>query len=645
MIATNQERAEPHDNETQVNAPLIDAHIEIVGQEREDILIHRVGGEEALGRLFQYDVQVATATPLDETAVVGAAASLMLLTSHGVRTVLGVVSECQYTGTGHGELRYELTLSPFTWPMTQRINSRIFQDLTTEQILTKLFRDHGLTDRDVHFALGADYKPRNFCVQYGESDWDFASRLMEAEGMHHCYVQRKGRWTLLVTDGPHGHVDCEVEPRARFHGADGMTPEPGVVYDLRFRRQIRSGRISQTDYAASHPDRSLATQTQAEEPGGEVFVYPGAYRDKELGQRLSQVRLEALRSGHEQGHGHSTRVDFAPGRRFELRDHPVTRFNRRWLITRVRVSVLTPAGAEHAAKTGANQGPGAIQPAFHNEFWVIPQEQSFRTECSTPRPRVQGPQSATVVGPRNATDGNNEIYTDKLGRVKVQFRWDREGKSDEASSCWVRVSQAWAGGGFGAMCVPRVGQEVIVSFLEGDPDQPVLTGRLYNGAAMPPLDLPRDKACTSIKSSSTPGGGGFNEIKFDDTRDQEKFAMRAQRDMSVTVLNDMSTDVTRDHALTVTRNRTIKVDGTHGEQIKGDVSLDVTEGTLTRTVAKDVTDTFKANHKEIVTKTYDLQAKKVAIAATQEITLSVGGNFIKIDKAGVTVWGTLVKIN
>lgn len=629
--------ADRPDDRREASAPLIDAALWIESAPDVAVQIMCVDGEEELGRLFSYAVRVATPLPLSEEQIVGSKARLRIAVGDQVRTVHGLLSECAYEGHGHDDYYYVLTLSPELWPLTQRVNSRIFQDQTTIQIVERVFADHGLVRPAVKTPLREDYKPRNYCVQYGESDWDFVSRLLEEEGMYHFYRDENGRPVLYITDGPHGHLPCPASAEARFHAADGLAPEPGTVHEFQFRRAIRPGRVSQSDYAAARPGMPLATAAVADARGPEVFVYPGRYRDKQLGQRLGQVRLDELRTEVERGRGRSTRVDFAPGFHFKLVGHPVPAFNRAHLITRMQTRVRSPLAAERGYAPPGADGRGVVRPAFENEFGVIPCEQTFRPRCITPRPTVRGPQTATVVGPRHSDDGNAEIYTDRLGRVKVQFRWDREGRSDESSSCWVRVNQPWAGGGFGGVFIPRVGQEVIVDFLEGDPSQPIVVGRVYNGDSLPPLDLPREKACTTLKSSSTPGGGGFNEIRFDDSKDAEKFSIHAQRDMDTTVRHDS--------ALTVLNNRVIDVTGTHTETIGGDTTLTVSAGKLTRTVAKDVTDTFRANHTETVTKDFNLEATKIRLVGRQEITLSVGSNYIKIDKAGVTIWGTLVKIN
>ncbi len=645
-------------------AALIDAALFIEMAPEAGLQIMCVDGHEELGRLFSYTIHVASIEPLVEERIVGSKAELTIALDGQARVVRGLISECAYDSAGRDDYYYVLTLSPPTWRLTQRVNCRVFNDLTTEQIVEKIFADHGLIRPAFKFALQGDYKPRNYCVQYGESDWDFVSRLLEEEGMYHFQREEQGAGVLYITDGPHGHLDCPLAREAKFHAPEGMIPDVGVVYEFQFRRQIRPGKVSQTDYAAGKPAMPLATTVVADPKDAEVFVFPGEYRDKELGQRLGQVRLDELRTGGEQGRGRSTRVDFAPGYRFLLAGHPVPAFNRGFLITRLRTRVRSPMAAERGyVPAGVERKGDEIRPACENEFLVIPVEQTFRPKRSTPRPAVRGPQTATVVGPRTQEDGNPEIYTDKLGRVKVQFRWDREGKSDEASSCWVRVNQPWAGGGFGGVFIPRVGQEVIVDFLEGDPDQPIVVGRVYNGNALPPLDLPKQKACTAFKSNSTPGGGGYNEIRFDDTKDNEKFSIHAQRDMDTTVRRNSSLKVTKDREIKVdgTHTETIKgltkvtiTDGNHEfavksgtstETIKGDTTLTISNGKLTRTVARDVSDTFKANHTEKVTAEYGLEARKVKIIGKQEITLSVGSNYIKIDQAGVTVFGTLVKIN
>lgn len=569
-------------------------------------------GEEELSRLFGFEIQVAVeqdvADLIDETKLVGERASLTIHAEGGAaaRCIRGLISECEFIGFGHSSAFYRFTLAPLVWPLTQRVNCRIFQDVSTPQIVARVLAQYGLTDEHVRFALKESYGQRNYCVQYRESDWDFLSRLMEEEGIYFFQREKCGRTVLQITDGPHGHVDAPLAQAAAFREPNGLAPQPGTVFRLRARRQVRAGQATLTDYAAVKPSMPLETKSVADARGVEVFDYPGEYRTRELGQRLAAVRSQELLAGRDQACGGSTRPDFAPGHVFELGGHPLGRMNRALLITKVVHRGRTPMAAQLEYLGDGRRGAGeSVEPSYVNEFQSMPAEQVFRPQRRTQRPRVGGPQTAVVTGPPG-----EEIHTDKHGRVKVQFRWDREGVKDDNSSCWIRVSQPWAGAGFGGLAIPRVGQEVIVDFLEGDPDQPIVTGRVYNGESMGPQDLPAKKARTSIRSNSYPGGGGFNEITMDDTKGSEHFYQKAQYDKTEEIGNNRNTSV----------------------------SVDSTE-----VVGNNVAESVGNNMSTDVTNAYTINCDTMLINAKTSITLQCGASRIHMNQAGfITISGTVI---
>ena len=562
-----------------------DATLTIGDDDSLQIKVLSLSGEEQLGRLFSFKIIVSVeqelADALTETSFAGERAAIHFLDPDGNRRVVrGLISDGEFAGVGHSHAYYKLQLSPYVWPLTQRVNSRIFQERSTPQIIRAILKDHGLAGPGLVFALREDYAPRDYCVQYRESDWDFISRLMEEEGMYHFYRDADGEALLHITDGPHGHPDLNFGREVRFHPPEGRTPVPGTVYELTCRRQLRPGNVALTDYAAVKPSMPLETRAQRgghdTEQAIEVFDFPGEYRTRELGGRLSRVRLQELRCGHAQAQGRGTRVDFGPGQRLSLDGHPLQRFNAEYVITRVRHRCVTPMAEALGYAGDGRAGGELIVPSYDNEFVALPQDEVFRPERATKRPRVAGPQTAVVVGPEE-----EEIYTDKYGRVKVRFRWDRDrqlardARQESDASCWIRVSQPWAGVGYGGLTIPRIGQEVIVDFLEGDPDQPVITGRLYNGEAMQPTSmagpsrmtgagpepipamqnrpqvLPESRARTTIRSNSTPGGGGANELTLDDVAGSELFHINASKDYVATIADFSTTTVGNDMKLSV----------------------------------------------------------------------------------------------
>ena len=616
-------------DESSMRPNVADATLRVFSGDALELAVLFFEGTEELGRLFDFTVHTqvddATSEQLTECNIVGHDAMLSIFAGDGsVRRIRSVIAGCEFTGMGHGQCYYAIRLRPPAWLLTQRVNSRIFQTKRTEEIIRAILKDHHLEHIGLSFALAETYEPRDYCVQYGESDWDFVSRLMEEDGMCCFYREKDGLAHLQFTDGPHGHADVEFGRDVTFRAPFGSELKPNSVYAFHFGRSIRPGRVTQTDYKPRKPREPLtvseARHSLERESNLEVFVFPGEYRDGKLGRRLTQIRLQEARADGDVGGGKSNRPDLAPGHRFALHDHPLSRLNREYLLTHVRHVGYTPMGSEQGfSADGRELAARSIPPSYSNEFTAIPFEHKFRLKRVTPRPRMNGPQTARVVGREN-----EEIHTDEYGRVKVRFHWDRDamlshdGRKSSDSSCWIRVSQPWAGAGYGGITIPRIGQEVIVDFLDGDPDQPIITGRVYNGEAQAPQSmaaptratasggkpiasmterkqtLPEAATRTSIRSNSLKPGSGANEITLDDDGGKELFHVNATKDAVRTVGND---DVT-----TVARDREISVGSNLDEYVKSNRD---------RHVGADETVTVDAN-------------QKVTVKANQDIT--VGAN-------------------
>jgi len=395
-------------------------------------------------------------------------------------------------------------------------------------------------------------------------------------------------------------------------------------------QELRPGKYALTDYNFETPSTSLAANIASTVHVGsngkfEIYDYPGEYLKKPQGEQLVKLRMEEEEVPHVVASGASTCRAFLPGYYFALEGHPCRDMDTSYVLTEV----------QHVASVGDSYSgvDSAAEESYTNHFSCMPREVPYRPPRITPRPIVQGPQTAVVVG-----KAGEEIWTDKYGRVKVQFHWDREGKRDENSSCWMRVSHPWAGKGWGSVSIPRIGQEVIVDFLEGDPDQPIITGRVYNAETMPPYALPAGGMVSGLKSNSTPGGGGHNEMSMNDTKGKEKITVHAQYDMDTTIQHDETHTVK-------TGNRTIKVEtGTHTETIKQNTSITITDGSYGHDVQKGtaqyhvkgaVTEIYEDTQDTTVTKTIKIDGKaNILIQAADEIRLQVGGHFISITKDG-----------
>ncbi|WAS98034.1 type VI secretion system Vgr family protein [Nannocystis punicea] len=542
----------------------------------EELRVVRFTGREALSTLFEFRVELAAATiPLDD--LVGKPAVLTIEGVHATRHVHGLVCEAGYIGESSSYTLYELTLAPALWRLQQRFDCRIFQKQSTPQILAKVLEAAGIPRSDFRLDLRADYAPRDYCVQYRESDLDFIDRLMEDAGIYHYHEHSEARHVLVMTDRGDSSDPIEGDPTLRFNFAD----EREHVDTFRLSEGLRPQRVSLRDRNLHQPDRAM----EASEGDGrerEVYDYPGGFQDPGKGAphhggQQARLRLEALQASRRRGLGTSDSPRLVPGFAFTLADPGRGHLEGDYRIVRVSHRGEQPQALDEGAA-------GNFE--YANEFECTDKRLPYRPSRRTARPQVHGAQTATVVGPPG-----EEVHVDEHGRVKVQFHWDRKGERDDDSSCWVRVGQAWAGNGFGALFIPRVGHEVIVEFLAGDPDRPIVTGSVYTGLNAPPYPLPADKTRSTLKSESTPGGGGSNELRFEDAKGREEVFLHAQRDWNVVVEhdesqqvghdatlaigNDRSESVGRDQSDAIGRDRTIRVGNDHVETIGGNMALAV----------------------------------------------------------------------
>ena len=618
-------------------------------------------GAEGISEPFQYNLELAARDAgIDFGAIVGKTASLHIYGEVGERYVNGIVTRLVQAGVGNRYTVYHAEMMPAVWLLSMRYKSRIFQEMSAQDIIKQVFQDAGIQSNAYRFALQGTHNPREYCVQYRESDLDFISRLMEEEGIFYFFEHSDEKHVMVIADNSGVHVPIESPDTIVFNEPSGMVAEKEHVYEYRFTQQIRSGAVVLRDFNYERPTLDLEVSSTSGADGKllEIYDYPGGYLDQNVGSVLTQLRLEATRSNRQVGSGRSVCRRFIPGYRFTLELHPRSDFNQEYLITRVSSSGAQPLGEDAS-------GPG-----FHysNAFECIPFSVPYRPARKTPKPVVRGVQSAFVVGPRG-----EEIYTDEHGRVKVQFHWDREGQMDENSSCWMRVSQGWAGMGWGAIFIPRIGQEVIVDFLEGDPDRPIITGRVYNGDHPVPYGLPKDKTKSTIKSDSSPGGGGSNEFRFEDSKGKEEVYLHAQKDWTIVIENDKNQRVGHDETLNVGNNRTksvgndqketighdktIKVTHNHNETIGNDMTIDVGKNlnetignnmtlrvsqnlnetignNMTLHVGQNLNEDVGGNHSEQVKKDYSLKAKRITLQADDQIVLKTGSAQIVMKNNG-----------
>ncbi|HEU4927167.1 MAG TPA: type VI secretion system tip protein VgrG, partial [Vicinamibacterales bacterium] len=473
------------------------------------LLFHQMSAREEMSRLFEYRLQLLSSKEdvnLDE--ILGKNVTIKLgLADDETRFFNGYVTRFALGGM-HGRYhRYIATVRPWLWFLTRTADCRIFQEMTAPDIIKAVFADHPAAD--FKLELTGAYRKRTYCVQYRETDFNFVSRLMESEGIGYYFRHTDGHDTLVLTDSTSKHTAADACAKLSFVGPDEQVkPDLDHISAWDCSREIQPGVYVHDDYDLERPSVELKTNKvlpRKYKPSDyEVYDYPGEYLEKADGEQYAAVRIDELGSQFELAHALTNARGLAVGSLLTLEDHPRPDQNREYLVV----------GASYELTFGDYESlPETAGTAYRCSFAAMPSSQQFRPKRDTPKPFVQGPQTAVVVGP-----GGEEIFTDKYGRVKVQFHWDRRGKKDDKSSCWIRVSHPWAGKGWGAISTPRIGQEVIVDFLEGDPDQPIITGRVYNAEQMPPYDLPANKTQSGMKSRSSSGGGAanFNEIRMED---------------------------------------------------------------------------------------------------------------------------------
>ena len=547
------------------------------------LLFHGMRAREELGRLSEYHLDLLSADgDVDVDAILGKNVTIKLaLPDDSTRYFNGFVtrfSQGQLLGRYH---QYTATVHPWPWFLTRTADCRIFQDMTVPDILKKVFADHPSV-ADFKLELTSTYRKWTYCVQYRETDFNFVSRLMEHEGIYSYFRHTDGHNTLVLTDSCSKHTPAPGYEEVPFIAPDQLVrPELEHISMWSFSHEIQSGVYVHDDYDLERPSVELRTQKAAsrKDTSGEyeIYDYPGCYAQQADGEQYAEVRIDELASQVARARAVTNAKGVGVGRLLTLAKHPRADQNREHLVVSAHYDLRFSDYEALPERGGAS---------YECTFAAMSSKQQFRPGRSTAKPFVKGPQTAVVVGP-----AGDEIYTDEHGRVKVQFHWDRYGKRDENSSCWIRVSHPWAGKGWGAVSIPRIGQEVIVDFLEGDPDQPMVTGRVFNAENQPPFGFPAGAVSSGIKSN-THKGSGYNELSMDDTAGKEKITIHGQYDMNTTVKHDQSTTVNNNRTTTVVVDDTVTVNANRTVHVKAKLKETVDAG-------QDVT--VSAGYKETIT--------------------------------------------
>lgn len=539
-----------------------------------ELRVVKVRGEEKMSAPFHFQFELASLEADINFDDVTGKTGIFKIHDYDVeeaRVINGIVSRFERTGEGKRFTHYYLELVPIFHLLTLRTNNRIFQNQNTQEIIQSVLDDAGIPAEYFQFSLTNSYEPREYCVQYNETDLNFISRLMEEEGIFYYFEHSDNDHTMVMADRI-SQYESIVNPEVRYN-TSSMIQDEGCVFELRYSESIRSGAVKLKDYNFLKPALNLKVNERADtENNLEVYEYASGYAETERGDGLARVKLESLRTMKKVITGKSRRRSLKSGFKFTLADHPKQDYNREYVITSIKHEATQPQALENEAQGTTTD--------YTNEFIAIPSDVSFRPPQTTKKPRVEGLQSAVVVGP-----SGEEIYTDEYGRVKVQFHWDLIGTQNENSSCWIRVSQLWAGASWGAVFLPRIGQEVIVDFIEGDPDRPLITGRVYHAANLPPYRLPDEKTKSTIRSATTPGSATHNELLMEDKQDETQVVL--SNAYGHKLVQDEKTQTitlqTRDqHVITLDdKAKTITITSINGHQLIFDDTDTENEGAIT----------------------------------------------------------------
>jgi type VI secretion system secreted protein VgrG len=611
-------------------------------------------GTEALSTPFEFRLTMMSPEPdIEFSKLLNKSITVQITLADGTqRPFNGIVSSLRQKETSAEDLFvYEASMVPSLWLLALREDCRIFQAMSIPDIVKKILGEASVTFR---MQTQGTYNPRDYCVQYRETTLNFISRLLEEEGIYYYFEHTTSAHTMVLTDSSVSAPICPNQATVSFSfSEEGWRNDDDGVRTLERIQQLHTGSVTLQDYNFETP----ATNLSANAPGsadesvsigatGFTYDYPGEYGAVSDGETYAKVRIEERETEAFLIRGESRCRAFQPGYKFTLDKHFRDDTNQDYLLLSVSHDVL-----DSTFRTSA-----LAAARYGNTYVAIPNTVPYRPARVTPKPIVQGVQTAVVVGP-----SGEEIWVDKYARVKVQFYWDRVGAKDDQSSCWVRVAQIWAGKNWGWITIPRIGQEVIVDFLEGDPDKPIITGRVYNADQMPPYTLPDNQTQSGIKSRSSKGGTteNFNEIRFEDKKDSEEIHINAEKDMTTmvehddtqTVKNDRTITVEGKHTETITKDTAITIDqGNHSFTMnQGNQTIELKQGNRTRTLDMGNENVQLKMGNQAIKLDMGNQSTKcdlgqISTEAMQSITLTVGGSSIKIDQMGVTIKGMMINV-
>ncbi|MDX1367890.1 type VI secretion system tip protein VgrG [Pseudomonas sp.] len=614
-----------------------------------DLQVLEFSGREAINQPFAFELELVSERPdIDLESLLHQPAFLAF--APGGNGIHGLIYRVAQGESGKRLHRYHVTLRPQLAYLAHRVNQRIFQHLRVEKIISQVLEEHGIQAGAYAFQFGPTvYPEREYCVQYDESDLHFIQRLCEEEGIHYHFQHSEQGHVLVFGD------DQTVFPKlpvTAYQQDSGLVADEPVVKRFALRLETRSNRVTRRDYDFEKPRLLMEAAFNSEfSPDLEDYDYPGRFVERERGKHLSKRALERHRSDYELATGESDQPLLVSGHYLNLGAHPREEWNQLWLLSEIFHQGKQPQVLEESITSAPSplrgegwgegkEGDTDFQQGYRNRFSATPWDVLHRPPLNHPKPKVLGSQTAVVTGPQG-----EEIHCDEYGRVKVQFHWDREGQGNDKTSCWLRVASSWAGDRYGGIAIPRVGMEVLVTFLEGDPDQPLVTGCLYHAEHLVPYPLPANKTRSVFKTLSSPGGGGYNELRIEDKKGEEQIYLHAERNWDENIEHDQKIRVGNQRHDTVEANSYSEFQveehrTTHADRKVETRSNDHLTVATTQHVKVGVGQFVEAGN-EI----HYYAGSKVVIDAGMELTAVGGGSFLKLDPGGVTLSGATIKIN
>ncbi len=573
-------------------------------KERKFILT-RLEGREAISEPFFYSLTMKTddnAISFDKILKKPITVSIEMYNKKK-RYINGVVTRFVQGDNDGNIVTYFAEIRPWLWQLSLTSDCRIYQEMTVNDIISDVFSKAGF--KDFSDKTTGSYATREYCVQYRETAFDFVSRLMEEEGIFYFFEHEKKKHTLILADATSAHKPCPDFKKARYSETGRGLDE--LIEECSLEMNIIPNKYAAEDYNFETPETDLLTIASGKTRGKmRHYEYPGKFSDTGAGEKIVNKRMEIFELPEKIIRGTGNCRAFISGYKFDLTKHDRSDLNDSWVIMELDIM--------------------ADQNEYSNRFSAFPAKTQFRPPIITPKPKIYGSQTALVVGKKG-----EEIWPDKYGRVKVQFYWDQEGKKDEKSSCWIRVAQNWAGKKWGAMFIPRIGSEAVVSFLDGDPDRPLIIGTVYNATQTVPYALPDEKTKSTVKTNTSKGGGGFNEIRFEDKKDSEEIFIHAQKDKNIVIENDRSMEIKNNDTITITKDRSLTIkEGKHIFRVeKGDETYEV-KGKRTATVTGDESYTNKGKYNWKVGGDFKLTVDgKLTVKVSGEVVIK--GSKIKLN--------------